>query len=442
MIRARLSNMSRILSLLFMLVGTSTWAEQIHEVGNFAEWDRPKEVLMHTPGEELFLGVVHPDAALFERAFDIKRVAQEHRNYIKLLELQGAKVHTVVETLLEGTIDKGGRPVPGRALDQLREFARTFVRIDTVRLGEENRASQEDYLNNKVINVLHPRELVDIILNQPTIHLIPTDINTQFTATYELSPVMNLYFLRDQLITTAKGVVIGRMNSYQRDVETRIIEFVIRKLGIDPIYQVTGDGRLEGGDFLPAGDTVFQGQGLRTNAEAIKQLLEHQVYGAKRVVVVKEPWHNQNQMHLDTYFNIISPKLAVLVKERWRGKDGHGRMVKPEETKHLNIDVYELGATGYEIKIRDADFQEYLERVLGFQLIPVANIDQRKYGINFLTVGPRQILGVDGVSNTYKHTLANKGVHATWMDFDNLTGGYGAAHCITQVLNRVPVKPQ
>jgi len=442
MIRVRLSNMSRILSLLFILVGTSAWADQIHEVGNFAEWDRPKEVLMHTPGKELFLGVVHPDAALFARAFDIKRATQEHRNYIKLLESRGVKVHTVVETLLEGTIDKGGRPIPGHALDQLREFARTFIRIDTTRLGEESRASQEDYLNNKVINVLHPRELVDIILNQPTIHLIPTDSSTHFAATYELSPMMNLYFLRDQLITTAKGVVIGRMNSPQREVETQIIEFVIRKLGIDPLYQVAGEGRLEGGDFLPAGDTVFQGQGLRTNSEAIKQLLEHQVYGAKRVVVVKEPWHNQDQMHLDTYFNIISPQLAVLVKERWRGKDEHGRIVKPEEKKHLSIDVYELGATGYELKVRDADFQDYLERVLQFQLIPVANIDQLKYGINFLTVGPRQILGVDGVSNAYKHALANKGVHVTWIDFGNLTGGYGAAHCLTQVLHRVPVKPR
>jgi arginine deiminase len=228
------------------------------------------------------------------------------------------------------------------------------------------------------------------------------------------------------------------MNSEQRAVETRIMGFVLRKLGIEPLYEVTGEGRLEGGDFLPAGDTAFIGQGLRTNAEGVRQLLEHNVFGVPRVVVVKEPWHSQDQMHLDTYFNILSPNRAVLVAERMDQRDATGQVVRPARPdRRCKVDVYELRDGKYERTQQDGDFQAFLEEEMGFELVPVSNEDQLDYGINFLCVGPNRILGIDGVSSTYKAAL--KGVRATWMDFSNLTGGYGAAHCCTQVLRRRPV---
>ena len=36
------------------------------QAGGAAEWLPARDVVMHTPGEEIFLGVIHPDAALFE----------------------------------------------------------------------------------------------------------------------------------------------------------------------------------------------------------------------------------------------------------------------------------------------------------------------------------------------------------------------------------------
>jgi len=270
------------------------------------------------------------------------------------------------------------------------------------------------------------------------VHLRPSVVpNTRYAASYEISPVMNLYFCRDQQITTARGVVMGHMNSEQRAVETSILRFVLRKLGIEPIYEVTGEGRLEGGDFIPAGDTAFIGQGLRTNAEGVRQLLEHQVFGVPRVVVVKEPWRNQNQMHLDTYFNIIGPNLAVLVEERMDLRDAQGRVIQPARPdRRCRVDVYELGPDGYRLAQADGDFQAFLEQEMGFRLIPVSSDDQLRYAINFLCVGPNRILAVAGASAAYRERL--RGVNVTWMDFSNLTGGYGAAHCCVQVLHRRP----
>jgi len=80
-------------------------------------------ILMHEPTEELFLGVIHPDAALFSDYFDIEKAAKEHAAYRAALEKAGAKVLTVRGILLESTIDKDGNAIEGKELDDLRRFA-------------------------------------------------------------------------------------------------------------------------------------------------------------------------------------------------------------------------------------------------------------------------------------------------------------------------------
>jgi arginine deiminase len=106
----------------------------------------------------------------------------------------------------------------------------------------------------------------------------------------------------------------------------------------------------------------------------------------------------------------------------------------------LTVNVYERRPGGrYTLVARDVDFQDYLTRQLGMTLIPVSVDDQLRYGVNFLTVSANQIIAVDGVSQAYKDQLKRAGVDTTWIDFRHMTGGYGAAHCVTQVLRRDPV---
>ena len=52
-----------------------------------AEWTQAGDILMHTPGQELFNGVIHPSAGLFEDYFDVDKAAAEHRGYIDMLLL-------------------------------------------------------------------------------------------------------------------------------------------------------------------------------------------------------------------------------------------------------------------------------------------------------------------------------------------------------------------
>jgi len=418
-------------ALVFVIAFSTNTHAQAANVGQRAEWDLPKKILMHTPGDEVFMGVLHPEAALYEKPFDVKTARAEHLKYIERLRKHGAEVYRVVDVLLKGAVDAHGRTIPSPELDALRKFTATCLIFDNSDLHEPDKGRQKKYKED-ILSQLSAYDLVRIILDRPTIHLHQTDKNTGLSATYEIDPVMNLYFLRDQMITTAKGVVIGKFNSVQRAPETEIIKFVLKKMGITPIYEVEGSGRLEGGDYFSAGDVALIGQGLRTNAEGVKQLLDNQVFGTPFVAVVKDNWNNQEEMHLDTYFNIISSNLAVMVDLRMN-VPGNVPEIKGISSK---VDVYKLEKNGYELMIKDRDFQQYLEKDLGYTVIPVSRRDQNLYGINFLAVAPGQILAIDGVSKAYKDVLKKKGVDAVWMDFGELTKGYGAAHCTTQVLLR------
>lgn len=70
-----------------------------------AEWNKATEILMHTPGQELFDCICHPSAGLFDNYFDVDKAAEEHRGYIRMLEANGIRVHTVSDILSEVALD-------------------------------------------------------------------------------------------------------------------------------------------------------------------------------------------------------------------------------------------------------------------------------------------------------------------------------------------------
>ncbi|WP_196801111.1 arginine deiminase family protein [Prevotella sp. AGR2160] len=58
----------------------------------------------------------------------------------------------------------------------------------------------------------------------------------------------------------------------------------------------------------------------------------------------------------------------------------------------------------------------------------------REKGIKVMTV--REIMAVGGQSDHLAEDFRKAGVHVSWVPLENLIGGYGAAHCMTQVLER------
>ena len=199
------------------------------------------------------------------------------------------------------------------------------------------------------------------------------------------------------------------------------------------MMRIEGNGRLEGGDYIPAGTVAFIGCGMRTNEEGIRQIMEADAFGHDTIVVVHDHKRWQMQMHLDTHFNIIDRDLCTMVSSRLNAKPG--------EPEFNTCDIYarEPGTKSYSLLQKDLPFVEYM-RGRGFEIIPIDYEDEMHYANNYLTIAPRHIMAVAGQSKAYQQRLADAGVTVEWIPLESLIDGYGAAHCMTQVLKRASAK--
>ena len=402
----------RLLFLLILAVSLVATAQNGAKYPH-SEWDCAKEILMHTPGEELFDGVIHPYAGLFEYYFDVDKAAEEHRGYIKALEKNGIKVHTIRELLEQAPIER------------LRTCAISALTYDTS--GMPDAAEESEKYRMSVINEMSRADLIRCILLRPTVKLYNSGNNTGFEAVYTHSPLMNLYFTRDQSITTPRGHIISKMNSVQRAAETQIVSLCYELMGVEPILSITGDGRLEGGDYLRGGTISYIGCGMRTNIEAIKQIMSADAFGHDTIAVVNDHKWWQMQMHLDTYFNIIDKDLCTLVESRYYAKKG--------DPEWVTVDLYtrKPGAKEYALTQKEIPFVEFLKK-RGFEIIPIKPEDELHYANNFLTIAPRHIMAVGNQSEELQKALSENGVKVEWIPLETLIKGYGAAHCMTQVI--------
>ena len=385
-----------------------------------AEWTKAGDILMHTPGLELFNGVIHPKAGLFEDYFNVDKAADEHKGYISMLEKNSIRVHTV-----SGILNEVG-------IDTLRTLAGAVLIYDISAIPDESQTASENY-RQEVLSKMSRQDLIRCIMLQPTVKLSKTDNNTGYEAQYTQNPLMNLYFTRDQSITTPRGHIICNMNSNQRAPETKIIETCYEHLGLKPILNIYGNRRLEGGDYIPAGTVSFIGCGMRTNEAAIKYMLEKDAFGHDTVVVVKDHKLWQMQMHLDTHFNIIDKDLCTMVSSRLNAKPGN------PEYNTCDIWARESGTLTYTKIKEDQPFVKYIQE-RGFNIIPIDYDDEMHYANNFLTIAPRHIMAVAGQSETLQQRFRNAGVTVEWVPLESLIGGFGAAHCMTQGLQREAYK--
>lgn len=431
-----------------------------------AEWLPAKVVMLCEPRTETLYSILQTDSSNFLNPFSLAQAREEHRNYRRVLEERGVLVLDIREALREG----------GRAgLARLRAWAREAITLafepaispkqatevapngllaerrpaptQNVREGGQSangspgatsvahpitpkdRAQLEANLA-KALSVLDAESLVDVILMRPTMRIAynadPVDPTTRFSTRFELTDPPSCYYTRDPLITTAKGVVITRLRLSKRKPENDIVEHALKQIGIKPIYRVQAPGTLEGGDFMPCGDFVLQGQGLLTNAEGVRQCLEHKVYGFVEVGVVRDERNNMDEMHLDTYFAMLDKDLAACCDTRLQGDE--------EPLVDVYAPVGSRNAFSYQLS-RTVKFSAYLKEK-GIRVIPFSKREQENFAPNGLLVAPRQFIGVTRAGKAFEKRLQKAGAQTQFISFDALTGGYGGPHCSSQVLVR------
>ena len=427
-----------------------------------AEWEPLKKIVVHKPGIEMFLGLLEPYGSLYERAFSRDGARYEHDFLTRVLEKEfNIQVLHLKDSIIKGAQDNAR--VKQKLIDKAREtieYSGDKKYIEGAKKEFEQNCQYYDIMHFFYILLMHP--LIQIKKKRGTRNVALDIIQRQ--------PLANLYFMRDQQFVTDKGIVLCRMAKPSRRRETDVTKFLWEEvLGLPILHEMTAPATIEGGEFLPMGDFALIGIGDRTNQSAIDQLLKLPL-DYKEIGVVHQPLHPlipsskpnpMINMHLDTYFNVAAQDVVV----------GSELLLK-----HAKVDIYHNEGGGAFVKdTKKIMLNEYMQEK-GFEIINITTLEQMSYASNFLCIKDREILAVDvepitrnvltelrrakqrnpkkysglldqaekdykQLSSTgsffpHKKEIYRHKIQPRPLSLRNLTGGYGAAHCMTCALNR------
>jgi arginine deiminase len=421
-----------------------------------AEWNRLREVMVHPPGFEVFFALLAPNVHLYERFFDRCEARREHEALCRLLGTgYGVRVRVLEQELLAAACShRGLRDALVRLADRRLERS---CEGDVCSLPGKFR----DELANPVsLRDRDPRHLLDIVTMNPSLRIGPARVDVTLGR-----PLHNLYFMRDQQVTTDRGIISGRMATAERQDEVDLCRLGLRAAGAGPAGAITR-GTLEGGDFIPCRDFALVGRGVRTSREGIDELFSIGL-GFDEVAVVNQPVHPLVSghdpmvcMHLDTYFNIAGDGVAVGC---------------PPLLDAAGVTVWHREGDGYAPAGSETTLSAYI-RSKGYALIAITTLEQLCYASNFLCVRDHVCLSPDTAriapvvlrrlrekeraepgkyarlithaAREYRELSreadffpAKPEVHAHGLEMEpvkltSATGGYGGAHCMTCVIAR------
>lgn len=88
----------------------------------------------------------------------------------------------------------------------------------------------------EVLEHMSTKQLIETILINPKVMISPSYRDTGLSASYTFQPLSNLVYTRDQQITTAVGIVMGKLRSSQRQLEVDLMRFCFKKLGENEVW--------------------------------------------------------------------------------------------------------------------------------------------------------------------------------------------------------------
>lgn len=378
-------------------------------------------------GASLQMGGLHPRASLFEKPVNMTQAQMAHAEFRKLMRENNVRVLTVREILAYGTDKHVGARV------ELENFAAKVLTYEPNSPLEEFTEEDKYYLSEdykaEVLSNMSVPQLIDTILINPTVHLVPSYRDTGLTATYSFKPLSNLVYTRDQQITTAKGIIMGRLRSPQRNLEVSLMKFCFQKLGLEVLGSIEQPGFLEGGDFVPhSKDLAFIGIGLRSNIEACLCLMDNDWLGYRRIAVVKDEFDvSQDRMHLDCVFGLLSETCCICYED----------MLGDESPKKRLVDeyIYIGGERKYSLNRDNIEFGRYL-RENNINIINIPHEKQLEYACNILNLGEQRIISVHPEMARKIVRSEHFSGDVQCIDFSPITSMYGAVHCASQVVKR------
>ena len=209
----------------------------------------------------------------------------------------------------------------------------------------------------------------------------------------------NLMFCADLVAMTPEGAILARPASTVRAGEERAVASRLAALGIPILATLTGNACFEGADLMWLDEhTAIIGRGLRTNDAAIEQIRRLLDGLGVELIAVDMPF---GSMHFMGMLRIVDRDLAIC----W-----------PRRTPHRCVEV-----------LRELGYRVYF---------PEFEDNQDSYrAINFVTLGPRRILMVEGLSR-FQSAFENRGIDCLTSPTDALSVAAGNVGCLTAVLAR------
>ena len=213
------------------------------------------------------------------------------------------------------------------------------------------------------------------------------------------TPTPNQMFCADLVFLTPEGAIMARPASTVRAGEERQVARRLADIGVPIVRTLRGNASFEGADamWLDPG-TVMVGKGLRTNAEAVRQIADALHEMGVETLDADLPF---GTMHFMGLLRIVDKDLAVCW---WR--------------RTPFAAVHALQERGCEIV-----------------WLPEGDDMDLNRGFNFVTLGPRKILMVSGYP-AVQETLEGAGIECVTVDCSELVKAAGAIGCLTAILER------
>lgn len=212
----------------------------------------------------------------------------------------------------------------------------------------------------------------------------------------------NALFMRDNVLMTPQGAIVGRQAMACRRGEERYAAEALAHLGVPIIRTISGMGIFETACCLWVdASTVILGTGNRANMEGARQVEQTLAsMGVEHVIHLPIPY---GYAHIDSIIAFVDKKTVLFDPAR------------------LPWDVWTA------LKSR------------GFKLFEAPSSSETgNLALNFVALAPGKILMAAGFPET-KEFLRSHGIAVADVEISELRKGWGSLHCMTAVLKREPI---
>ncbi len=411
-----------------------------NKVRLYSEIGKLNAVLLHRPGIEIErMTPENAHTALYSDILNKKIVDGEYANFEGVLS-KWAKTYQVADLLAEALKNK----------DVKQNLVTKSCKLDNCEfLADELLSYDENKLAKCLIEGFEYRA--------------GTDPKKYEEERYILKPLYNLFFTRDASSSMYDLLLMNSMSYKVRERENIIYRTIFENyFGCNSINAMEWDStaRTEGGDVLIArDDTLFIGNGVRTNKKGIEFLVDYfKSRKPKFNILFQElPEFPESFIHLDMVFTFLDKDRCMMYEPIIRKTAKYSHL----QTTHIEIDN---GKVSYHQK---ANFLQGTKD-LGFDFNPVvcggsdAWTQQREQwhsGANFFALGEGKVIGYErnwktiealdkaGFSVLKASDVCNGIVNMH--DYEKfvvtfagseLPRGGGGARCMTMPINRDEVK--